>query len=410
MKRYPYTLFLPLLALLGGVCGVFTIAHASTITYTASSSDCADGSPCYTGPGLAATTTYQFACPTGITVGAVQENYYGIADFPTTAVGTDGPDTIWSFTVAAPYSSATLWIVPAEIFTTGGQACGEELNFNEVAYVPPPSPTSSVALSFAFPSPGSSPADFLDFKINGTGLPTDGGIYRADVVYSQAGGSVTYDDFNLVNSLYADAGIIVPKTVPLPVGSGWYAQAFWYATSTTEDNLASMDPGDAIASSTLTYFSISEGVTYPTSSTSTGGIFSGSGATSTSCGTVAPFFTFSSGPPYFNIGSIVPSIEVGGCLIFSSVFVLNADQSADINARYQNAATIIGEKPPLGYFTIITNAFSNYGSSTTSTDIMDPSSTAALAPIFSPLDTGLAAAVGLVGGFWLLRRLKHIQP
>jgi hypothetical protein len=260
-------------------------------------------------------------------------------------------------------------------------------------------------IDFLQPMNGVIIPDFDTWKLSGALLDTSGTLYRYDVVYSQAGGSATYDDFSLGNSYYSYAEIDIPKTHLLDLGgtTGWYAQGFLFDSSSTDPLYGVMNESAAIASTSPISFEIN--------ASSTGGpLFGNATSTAGNCGTSTPFFQFTSSAPFFQINDPIPSIQVGACQALNAVFVMNSDQSSDINTRYSYAKNTITIKPPFGYFTLITGAFGSFQSGSSTISLLNNSSTAALSPILSPLDTGLAASVGLLGGFWLLRRLKHIQP
>ena len=263
---------------------------------------------------------------------------------------------------------------------------------NETGYTP--------TLSFLQPTGGSTAPDFATWKLLGEGTPTDGVLYRFDVTYSQLGTSESYDDFNLANSNFSPEEFDIEKSMALATGTEWSAQGFLYATSSTATDL---DPGDAIATTSVIFFNVGTSTVITTTST-TPPIVS-------VCPTAPPIFQLTGSLPYFVINNPIPSIISGGCNILSAAFIMSSDQIADINSRYSNAGAIIGVKPPLGYFTIVTGAFGSFASGSSSISLLpSASSTDALSPIFAPLDEGLSACVGLLGAFWILRRLKHIQP
>jgi hypothetical protein len=261
--------------------------------------------------------------------------------------------------------------------------------------------TTTPSISFWIPS-ASSTAEFSKWELLGSNLFTDGRIYRFDVVYSQLGGATTYDDFNIANNTFSPALFEIPKSNLFSNGEAWYAQGFLFDTSSTDPTLAITDPGSAIATTSVMFFNI--GAISTSTPTSTPPIVS-------VCPTAPPIFQLTGSLPYFTINDPIPSIISGGCNIMMSAFEMDDAQNADINTRYNNAEDIVSVKPPLGYFTLITVAFGSFASGSSSISLLPTaSSTAALSPIFTPLDEGLAACVGLLGAFWLLRRLKHIQP
>lgn len=286
---------------------------------------------------------------------------------------------------------------------TGGSSCNDPITYSlngsggTLAGIP--------AISFDIPAAGGTAPNFSSWRLLGSNLDTSGALYRFDVVYSLLGGGTTYDDFNISNFSFSPAALVIPKSQLLAFGSEWEAQGFLYATTTTSATLAIDDPADAIATTSVILFNIGDlpSSTAPGSPNTPG--FIGS-----VCPSAPPIFQITGSLPYFMINNPIPSIESGGCVILLSGFEMSEAQTADINSRYNNAATAIGSKPPLGYFTLIVAALGAFSSGTSTISLLTPSSTAALSPILSPLDAGLAGSIGLLAAFWLLRRLKHIQP
>jgi hypothetical protein len=265
----------------------------------------------------------------------------------------------------------------------------------------------SPQISFHTPTLGYAGSDFPYWYLAGYNLSTTT-LYRFDVLYSLAGGSVSYDDFNLSDSVSTNALLQIAKTEALSNGTGWTAQGFLFATSTTNPILAAMYPGDAIATTSVIQFSIN-------TSSSTGAgvpIFGGGAPTSTvgACGTAPPFFELVDVLPYFQLDSPDPIIAHAICVTLSGLFQMSDTQSAQINSVYQHAASTIAVKAPFGYFTIATGALSSFTNGSSTVSLLSSDGATALSPIFSPIDFGLAAAISLLSLFWLLRRIKHIQP
>jgi hypothetical protein len=144
------------------------------------------------------------------------------------------------------------------------------------------------SIAFSTPLPGSTAPDFRKWELSASNMPVDGTLYRFDVVYTQFGGSETYDDFNLGDSYYSPEILSIPKSLAFSIGSEWSAQGFLYSTSTTDDNLAVMDPGDAIASTSLVFFNI------------------GAISTSTPSSTPPLVSVCPSAPPIFELTSALP--------------------------------------------------------------------------------------------------------
>lgn len=263
------------------------------------------------------------------------------------------------------------------------------------------------AISFYTPTNGTTTPDFPAWQLAITNPSTTIPLSRFDVVYFQAGGSATYDDFNV--SYIPEAGYLnIPKTRSLDTGgtSGWYAQGFLFATSTTADNLASMHPELAIASTSLIYFNVNANAT----GTEGGAIFPGAPSSTAGCGTSTPFFQFTGSAPFFQINDPIPSIGIGVCNAGNWLFTMNATDAANVAVVFNHAKSIISSKPPFGYFTIVVSDLTNLQKGSTTIILLNSAAATSFSPIFNPLDIGLSSAVGLLSLFWVLRRMKHIQP
>ena len=407
MKRYLYALILPLLALLGGVCGPVA-AHAQSLptgTVEMTSEAGSATSTYYEGftiPTWPNGTTLYFHSPdVSVSVACLSAFYDGQAYGGSL---TDLGGSNYSFTYQQTgYADPFLMFDPPGGCSTGQYPDGTNIGgtfllSDDYTLITGESLPTIPMISFYQPS-SPAVADFMDWELSGSNLATDSRMYRSDIVYSQAGGSATYDDFNLENSTIAAGIVVIPKTQTLPDGTGWYAQGFLFETSSTDPLYGAMNESAAIASTTPIYFTINSSST-PSSTPPISSV----------CPTAPPIFELTDSLPYFTINNPIPSIESGGCNVLLSAFQMTSAEQADILSRYAYASAIVSTKPPLGYFSLITSALGSFQSGSTTITLLTPSSTAALSPIFSPLDTGLAAAVGLVGVFWLIRRLKHIQP
>ena len=375
MKKTLYTLAIASIALLG-----VNFAHAATYTLTRGGGEYAYysvSSPIPAG-------IYYTQIPTPPLDQFVESDVGG---FASTDLGNG-----WStFTTTAPATCD-----PVCYFWSGDMPmeAGATTTITTIAPVIP------AAISFFLPTNGATiPSNFYNWQVTLKNV-TSTQLYRIDVEYQQFGGGTTYDDFNLVTPTYPDA-LIGNTHAYLATGAtsvSYSATAYLTTNTSTDFFIAETDPGSVISSSTI-FFTI--GVSSSTPSSTFLSV----------CPTAPPIFQIIDTLPWFQINNPVPSIISGGCNILAAGFIMSDTQSAEINSRYANAAAVISVKPPLGYFTIITGAFGSFASGSSSISLLpSASSTAALSPIFTPLDDGIAACIGLLGGFWLLRRLKHIQP
>lgn len=281
-----------------------------------------------------------------------------------------------------------------ETTSTLAAQCGDTASFSTSSSSP-----AAMQISFYQPVPGSTAPDFADWELLAANMPTDGTIYRFDILYSPFGGGTSYDDFNLANSYLSPEILTIPKTITLPTSTEWYAQGFLYATSSTEDDLAAIDPGDAIATTSIIFFNIG---------TST--ISTSSPPIASACPSAPPIFQLTGSLPYFVINNPIPSIISGGCNILSAGFIMSDAQTADVETRLRGAGNTIKTKPPIGYFAL---AIADMGTlslaSSSTSSILDATSTAAIYGVYEPLDAGCATVIGFMLLLWFFNRGRHFQ-
>ena len=298
--------------------------------------------------------------------------------------------------IAIPFSPGDILSIEATwgYQTSGitGTITGSNLT-NEAGY--------TIALSFLQPVGGSTIPDFSTWKMLGSGTPTDGVLYRFDVLYTQLGTSETYDDFNLAGSYFNPEEFDIPKSMALATGTEWYAQGFLYATSSTEDDLAAIDPGDAIATTSVIFFDVG---------TSTISTPSSSPPIASACPSAPPIFQLTGSLPYFVINNPIPSIISGGCNILSAGFIMSSDQTADVETRLTGAGNTLKTKPPIGYFALAIDDMGTLSLASSSTSsILDATSTAAIYGVYEPLDAGCATVIGFMLLLWFFNRGRHFQ-
>ena len=262
--------------------------------------------------------------------------------------------------------------------------------------VEPLSPT----IAFYSPSNGTTTTDFYDWyiTINNVSTSTE---YRVDVEYQAFGGGTTYDDFNLLTPSYLPGNAIVPKTNPLMVGTAYSATAYITTNTSTAYFIAETDPGSVLASTSI-YFGV-EGSSSSTPS-STPPIVS-------VCPSAPPIFELTDSLPYFTINNPIPSIESGGCNILLGGFEMTSDETADIETRFSAAGTEISTKPPIGYFALAIGDMESFGVATSSTStILDATSTSEIYSVYEPLDAGVASIIGFMLLLWFFNRGRHFNP
>lgn len=207
--------------------------------------------------------------------------------------------------------------------------------------------------------------------------------------------AITYSPFVNVNP------IGVHKThllwyPPLSVPAHWWAYA-------------ELDMATSTATSSVIEFDIDPSAANPAAEPISNLMAPWFGTTGTSsvayCGSTSslPFFQLTGSVPYFTI-----NFEYAMC----SIFVMSPAQTQDLGNLLGYYGQRIATKPPLGYLTVAGSALSslNAATSSTSTQLMDASGTAAFALVFGPLDQGAALIIYLMVLLWLYHRARNFQP
>jgi len=160
----------------------------------------------------------------------------------------------------------------------------------------------------------------------------------------------------------------------------WYAQAFLY------DYATSTAVGETLAFSPIIHYTVGSG---SATSTPAERCLPDGEENNTSTGVIATFFG---------------AVRRGVCE--AGVFLFVPDQEA--LDQWSDTKAIISKKPPFGYFGAISEGF-NVSSTVTSTQIMSASTTAALAPLFTPIRAGIGFLILVLAGFWLYHRFSKIS-
>lgn len=260
----------------------------------------------------------------------------------------------------------------------------------------------SPSVVFSIPTDAATLPDFSQWHLTLSNVSTTQ-LYRVDVEYQEYGAMTTYDDFNIITPTYPTA--IIGKTqqliAPDQSSTSWTATAYLFATTTTEFDLADIDPAAVLASSTITFTIGTTTTMIPPSST-----------ISAACGNPpAPFFQLIGSAPFFSIGNPLDSISYGGCMVLTFGFIPSASEQSAITAQFSSVATVVSQKPPIGYFEQAIGDMQGFSvASSSSSSILDATSTAEIYAVYGPLDAGVASVIGFMVLLWFYNRGRHFDP
>jgi len=105
----------------------------------------------------------------------------------------------------------------------------------------------------------------------------------------------------------------------------------------------------------------------------------------------------------------VDNITYATCKAFYFLFVPNDTQQNDIKNYISSITGTIKEKPPIGYFYLIKDAFGSLSTTTTSTILMTSSTYQAFSGVFNPLRSGLGFIFYFAGGVWIYHRIRNLE-
>ena len=283
-----------------------------------------------------------------------------------------------------------------------GTWAGNNLNWFTFTYT---ASACSSSIAFTVPTSGGTSPDFPTWQLALADLSTTS-TYRIDVEYQEAGTSLTTDDFNIISPITSVAIGLIGKSRPLfdPTATStiWSATAFLTTNTSTAFFINEIDPGSVIASTTITFTIGTTTAELPPSASST---------PFPACSNPPPpFFQIVGSPPYFAIGNPLDSITYGGCIVLTFAFVPTSDEGAAVQAQFNAVGAVLSKKPPTGYFEGAITAMSSFSvaSSSTST-ILDATSSAEVYGITEPLDAGVGAIIGFMLLIWLFNRGRHFE-
>jgi len=245
-------------------------------------------------------------------------------------------------------------------------------------------------VNITLPADATTTLDFPIWHVTGYGLSTST-LYRVDVLYSQFGSSLTYDDYNIATSSYSSGIFLIRKNQPLL--SPFASSSSWTAYATLSDYAT----GQNLATSTAITFTV-----VPIGSAESSSTFPAA--------TTCDYTSTSSITSFLGI-DLIGSVQSAVCKALVFVFIPNSAQSADLSARWAALGANFAKKPPFGYFTAIKNDLSSLqiSTSTATTTLLDATGTAELSSVLSPLDTGLSAILWFLFGIWVFNRGRHFQ-
>jgi hypothetical protein len=252
----------------------------------------------------------------------------------------------------------------------------------------------------------------LDFPVNSSTTIPDFTNWVIETSYARAGNLSIH--YGLVGSgfPYVDSISYSPfvNTNPLAI---YKTQALWFPPLSVPANwqsYAELDMATSSVSSSIASFYIDPNAPNPTSTATTTRLaapfssLGGGGTSSTIPITTNCQYTSSS-----FLGDPVGNIQQGICQALTFLFVPNDAQQQDISSRFGTIKNVISTKPPIGYFTAIQTDFNGLALGSSSVQLMDSSTSAALSPVFGTIDTGLAYMLWLLFGFWIFHRVRNFD-
>ena len=257
---------------------------------------------------------------------------------------------------------------------------------------------SPATVSLNYPTNGSTTPDFANWVVS-TANAFAGNlsvVYGFSTTTMNNSDTITYSPFVNTNpvAISKHVALFYP---PLAIPVHYYAQAILTGTST-------------VLYSPITSFYVDPNAPAPPASTSTN--------------LAAPYSTISGGETSSTIavpatncnatsssfwGQAVIDVQNGVCLAFTYLFIPNTPQQGDIDTRFNTLSGHISSKPPLGYFTLMSNDLNSLAVGTSSVVLLNATATAAFAPIISPIYTGATWLLWFLFALWLFNRIRHFN-
>jgi hypothetical protein len=214
--------------------------------------------------------------------------------------------------------------------------------------------------------------------------------------YGSAPGSMTASDTaSFALSGLADAAVSAPKTIPLTfpqqtTTTRWYAQIELISGSVDLTGLGA-----------ISFYTNPSAQSYQ--APPIGSQFfnqSSSEEYSINCGyTSSSFFA-----------DPVANVQIGLCNTAVFLGIPSKTMNADLATRFGSIWGSVANKPPFGYFSLVSTDLGGFTASTTaSTTLLDTTGTAIIGEQFGNLDQGLAAIIGLLLMVWLFHRARLFE-
>ena len=215
-----------------------------------------------------------------------------------------------------------------------------------------------------------------------------------------------------ISSPTQNSPVYIPKNIPLAGYLGaslhWYAYAIYTQPAVPELSLPEATTTTGIIDFYINPFASSTQYTY--TSLSTGETSSTLASSTTNCQFLASSASSSALIQFFDPLDLIGAIQSGACNALSFSFIPNSSEQADLSYRFNNLGDTIKTKPPVGYFSLAIADMQSFAlaSSSTST-ILDTTSTEAVYGVFEPLDAGVASIIGFMLLLWYFNRGRHLE-
>ena len=298
-------------------------------------------------------------------------NYFGIAPYPTSSplsqlylsMCDTGALCMWTATSSNGFvagDSYTVWTgsIAENSSNPLPALSGITLNIYE------PSADVLPSISFAYPTNGTTTAgDFADWDLNIENAT--GTTISAQVGYYDSTQNLTGSDAQGVPS--GSYSTSITKSTAFKLGDSVNATAYLIENGTTA---ASSSITFTIGTSSNAFASSTTGIPSSTLQCSNGTFISNS-----FCDLLV--FLFVPSQPYIN--------------------------------QFNNLSSTLETKPPIGYFTLISNDLNGLAVGTTTIILLDATATAAFAPVVSPIYSGATILLWFLFALWLFNRIRHLR-
>lgn len=190
---------------------------------------------------------------------------------------------------------------------------------------------------------------------------------------------------------------------PMAIPSTWYAQAVlnWNGVITTSSVISFSVNPNLLNSTTSPYYS--PYALLPTGAETSSTLASSTGNCTFNTTTTSALASF------LDPLDLIGVIEQGACNALAFSFIPNSAEQYNLGVSFN--AAIPKKKPPFGYFVSIMSDMQsfNVATSTTSTPLLNATSSRAIYAVYLPLDNGVATIVAFMLMLWFFNRGRHIE-